>query len=161
MLAVRHWILSLMMVSLLGSTAAAEEQGEWSAIKGRLNDHARIIGVTEYNQLYQLLAQFEFAKNSHVVMLTVPSSGDKPVGEYAGQVWQAWGREDKSRTVLIMLSEAQKDGAIVVGEALKGKLHDKMSRDIVRENITPNMQGGNYSEAAMSSVLAVLGALVE
>lgn len=158
---VRAWRLIVTMIFLWSAVPAIEaaDISEGPSINGRLNDHADILSTTEKNQLYQLLAQFEFAKNYHVVLLTVDSSGDDPVEGYAERIWQGWEPKDKSRAVLLLLSEQQRGGAILVGDKARTLLDTAKVKKVIDENVTANMQQGDYDAAAMGSVIAILGEL--
>ena len=155
----RHIVICILLMLFNTPSLAGDRGGELPTINGRLNDHANILSRTDRNQLYQLLAQFEFSKNYHVVLLTVESIEDSKVEDYARQLWPVMEHDKSAPSVLILLSRDEKTGTILADESLGKVLSEAAIQGITRSKILSNMQQDNYSEAAMGTVLAVLGEL--
>jgi uncharacterized protein len=152
----------LLAIALMGlgiSYAWAAESSAVPQIKGRITDEAQVISPSQEHQLYQLLAQHDFARRQHLVVLTVESVGSEPLQELAKQVWQAWSYKNKARSVLLLLVKDQKSAAIVAGDELRDKLNDSAIKGVIAGKLATPLSQGDFDQAAMEGVEAIVGEL--
>jgi uncharacterized protein len=158
---VYNWrvVIGSFILMALASGAWSQEGDGLPQVKGRITDEAQIISPSQQHLLYQILAQHEFASHQQVVVLTVEGKGIASIEDYATRIWQAWASQKKSTSVLLVLFKEQKSAAIVAGDE-PGKRLDKASiSQIIDGVLATNLQRGDFDNAAMEGVKAIVGKL--
>lgn len=149
--------LLLLLAALPCASPAADQDPVLSA---RVTDRAQVLGVSAAN-LESKLRAFETASGHQVVVLTVPSTGPRPIDQYAVEVFEKWklGRTGVDNGVLFVIAVADRRMRFEVGYGLEGILTDAKCARIIREIVVPHFAQGRYDAGVEAGIDAVLLAL--
>lgn len=154
----RQLLSGVMLVTVLSPVWAAGEEGALQ-IRGRIADQAQIISSSQEHLLSQLLAQHEFSQHQHVALLTVETAGGETVHDYAARLWHSWQPRSKAASVLLVLFKEQKVAVIFAGEEFSKVLDAATIKQITEGEVAGNLQRGDFDNAAMEGVKAIVGEL--
>jgi uncharacterized protein len=141
------------------SPALVVAEGESLQIQGRISDQAQIISSSQEHQLYQLLAQHAYARQQNVTVLTITTSGAETAQDYAARQWRSWQPRSKATSVLLVLFKEQKTAAIFAGDALSKLLDEAVIKQILAGELASNLQRGDFDNAVMEGVKALVAEL--
>ena len=146
----------LMLVLLPQLTYALEAP----ALKGRVNDYARLLSPDATARLEQKLAGFERETSNQVAVLTVPSLEGDSIDQFAIRVAEQWklGQTGKDNGVLMVIASGERKVRIEVGMGLQGVLPDITASKIIREVMRPDLKSGNFDRAVNVGVDAIMAA---
>jgi uncharacterized protein len=147
--------ISLSLLSL-GTSSYAEKVQDLKPAN-YVNDFAGVIDPATQAQLNALALELQTKAHAQVAIVTVKSLEDKPVEDFAVELFKAWGVGGKSdnRGVLILLSSSDRKYRVEVGYGLEPILPDGKVGGFGREMV-PILRQGNYS-AALSLLTTRIG----
>lgn len=157
-------LLSIMRQLILATVFAtapwvqASEQDP--AFSSHVTDMAQILGVQAVN-LDSKLAAFESSTGHQVFVLTVRTTGNRSIEEYAVDIFQKWkvGQARIDNGVLFVIAVDDRRMRIEVGYGLEGTLTDALCSRIVHDVVAPHFAKGQYEAGVEAGVEAVLLAL--
>jgi len=128
------------------------------ALKGRVNDYARLLSPEAAARLEQKLAGFERETSNQIAVLTVPSLEGDTIDQFAIRVAEQWklGQKGKDNGVLLIIAQAERKVRIEVGMGLQGVLPDITASRIIREVMRPDLKSGNFDRAVNVGVDAIM-----
>jgi uncharacterized protein len=149
--------LVVLLAALPCFSFAADQDPVLSA---RVTDQAQVLGVSAAN-LESKLKAFETASGHQVFVLTVRTTGDRPIDQYAVEVFEKWklGRAGVDNGVLFVVAVADRRMRFEVGYGLEGILTDAKCARIIREIVVPQLAQGRYEAGVEAGIDAVLLAL--
>jgi uncharacterized membrane protein YgcG len=147
------------LLLLVANMSLAVAAGDVPQIRSRVNDHAKILSESQKHQMYQVSAQHQFAKHHQVVVVTAESAGGDSAPAYAERIWQAWQPQKKSSSVLLLLIKEPKSALIVAGDEVGKVLNDIVIKNMIDEKVSPTLLQGDYDNAAMEGLKAIVGEL--
>jgi uncharacterized protein len=129
-------------------------------LSARVTDQAQVLGVSAAN-LESKLKAFETASGHQVFVLTVRTTGDRPIDQYAVEVFEKWklGRAGVDNGVLFVVALADRRMRFEVGYGLEGILTDAKCARIIREIVVPQFAQGRYDAGIEAGVDALILAL--
>ena len=147
----------LLMAALPCFCLAADQD---PVLSSHVTDQARILGVSAAN-LEGKLKAFEAASGHQVFVLTVPTTGTRPIDQYAVEVFEKWklGRAGVDNGVLFVIAVADRRMRFEVGYGLEGILTDAKCARVIREFVVPQFAQGRYDAGVEAGIDAVLLAL--
>jgi uncharacterized protein len=128
------------------------------ALKGRVNDYARLLSPEAAARLEQKLAGFERETSNQIAVLTVPSLEGDTIDQFAIRVAEQWklGQTGKDNGVLMVIASGERKVRIEVGMGLQGVLPDITASRIIREVMRPDLKSGNFDRAVNVGVDAIM-----
>lgn len=112
-------------------------------------------------RLDERLAAFERETGSQVAILTVATTGDLPIEDYAQRVVERWrlGRAEADDGVLFLVARDDRTMRIEVGYGLEPQLTDLESGRILDGLVRPRFRDGDFAGGVESGTVAILDSL--
>ncbi len=125
------------------------------ALKGRVNDYAKIIRDSDEREIEEYLAGVEQACGAQIAVLTMPSLDGEDISSFAIKVADKWklGDKEKDNGAILLVAYAEHDLRIEVGDGLEGSLTDAKCGLILRNVVVPEFKNGNYSAGIRKGVM--------
>ena len=125
------------------------------ALKGRVNDYAKIIRDSDEREIEEYLAGVEQASGIQLAVLTMPSLDGDDIASFAIKVADKWqlGDKEKDNGAILIVAYAEHDLRIEVGDGLEGSLTDAKCGLILRNVVVPEFKNGNYSAGIKKGVM--------
>ena len=129
------------------------------ALKGRVNDYAKIIRESDEREIEEYLAGIEQSTGIQIAVLTMPSLDGDDIASFAIKVADKWqlGDKEKDNGALLLVAYEEHDLRIEVGDGLEGSLTDAKCGLILRNVIVPEFKNGNYSAGIKKGVMNMGG----
>lgn len=130
---------------------------------GFVNDYANLLDSGQKNSLEERLRQFEKDTSNQLVIVTIPSLGGDTIENFAVKLFEEWqiGQKDKDNGALLLVSAGDRQMRLEVGYGLEGALTDALSSQIIRNDLRPAFQSGDYygglDKAANNIIAATKG----
>lgn len=129
------------------------------ALKGRVNDYAKIIRDSDEREIEEYLYNLEQSSGIQIAVLTMPSLDGEDIASFAIKVADKWqlGDREKDNGALLLVAYEEHDLRIEVGDGLEGSLTDAKCGLILRTVIVPEFKNGNYSAGIKKGVMNMGG----
>lgn len=118
--------------------------------KRMVNDFTGLFSPQELNALEQKLRNFNDTSSTQIAIVTVPSLHGYAPNDYAQRLAEQWGigQKGKDNGILVLVKPKTQNEkgqvAIAVGYGLEGVVPDAIASRIVRNEIIPEFQQGNF-----------------
>lgn len=115
-----------------------------------VSDFARLFSPQENAALEQKLRNFNDTSSTQIAIATVPSLYGYDPNDYAQRLAEKWGvgQKGKDNGVLLLVkpktNNERGEVAIAVGYGLEGAIPDAIASQIIRNEMIPAFQQGNY-----------------
>ena len=154
---VKRFLMGLALTSLLISAPLFAVSVP--ALKGRVNDYAKIIRDSDEREIEEYLATLEQNTGIQIAVLTMPSLEGEDIASFGIKVADKWqlGDKEKDNGALLLVAYAEHDLRIEVGDGLEGSLTDAKCGLILRNVIVPEFKNGNYSAGIKKGVMNMGG----
>ena len=129
------------------------------ALKGRVNDYAKIIRDSDEREIEEYLASLEQSTGIQIAVLAMPSLDGEDIASFGIKVADKWqlGDKEKDNGALLLVAYAEHDLRIEVGDGLEGSLTYAKCGLILRNVIVPEFKNGNYSAGIKKGVMNMGG----
>jgi uncharacterized protein len=109
-------------------------------------DNAHLLSDVQQDILERKLVAFNDSTSNQIVIVTIPTTGNYDIADYATQLFRKWGIGSKKNNngVLILVAAADHKVWIATGYGLEGAIPDVMASSIIQNDITPEFKQGNY-----------------
>jgi uncharacterized protein len=146
------------------STAAAQQR-PFPNYVGHVNDFADVVDPQTEQKLETILTNFERLTGAQIAVVTVQSLDDRPIEEYANELYRAWGigaksGEHKDKGALLLIALRDRKTRLEVGYGLEGDLPDGLAGEIIRR-MRPFLQQQQYSQGINVGVRTLVDTLAE
>lgn len=130
-------------------------------LSARVTDLTQTLDAGQRAQLESQLAGLEQRKGAQLAVLLVPSTGDDSIEDYAVRAFEQWklGRKGVDDGVLLVVAKNDRTLRIEVGYGLEGTITDVQAGRIIREQIVPSFQKGDFPggiQAGVNSLIALI-----
>ena len=124
------------------------------ALKGRVNDYAKIIRDSDEREIEEYLAALDQSSGIQIAVLTMPSLDGEDISSFGIKVADKWnlGDKEKDNGAILIVAYSEHDLRIEVGDGLEGSLTDAKCGLILRNVIVPEFRDGNYSKGILEGV---------
>src|SRR5271156_124093 len=152
---VRSW--TVLAVSLLTVTALGQPVKSLPKPTNYVSDLAHVMSPAVIQQLNQLCGQVDHQANAQIAVVTVETTADEPIEDYAVDLYQAWGlgkkgiKEGSDRGVLILFAVKDRKRFISTGYGLESILPDATVSSIGRQMV-PMLRNNDFDGAVMLAV---------
>jgi uncharacterized protein len=122
-----------------------------------VSDLAHVMSPTVMQQLNQICGQVDHEANAQIAVVTVETTDDEPIEQYAVDLYQAWGlgkkgiKEGSDRGVLILTAVKDRKRFISTGYGLEGILPDA-TVSVIGRQMVPYLRNNDFDGAMMLAV---------
>ena len=154
------WIACLLAITLLPAAAAPSSADSTSvtlpAYTGFVTDVAAVMDEPSQAKLEAFLDQVQQKTGAQFAVLIVPTTAPLTPTDFKVQVFQAWkiGQQGKDNGLLMLVAMTEREVRFETGYGLEGALPDGLQSRIVRREIAPRFQAGDYTGGITQGVLA-------
>jgi uncharacterized protein len=133
---------------------------------GMVNDYANIIDDSVESQIEQKLRDFKTKTNPNIeiAVVTVKTTGDRPIFDYSLAVARGWKIGDKGATnssALLMIAVDDKKYFTQVSGGLQDELTDGIVGQLQRQYLVPPFKAGDYTKGISDTVDAYIRTIEE
>lgn len=145
----KHQLL-LFLLCLFAIIVKAQDFPEPMRPKRMVNDFTGMLTPQQANSLEQKLRNFNDTSSTQIAIVTVPSLQGYEPNDYAQRLAEKWsiGQKGKDNGILLLIkpknSREKGQVAIAVGYGLEGVIPDAIASRIIRNEIIPQFQTGDY-----------------
>jgi uncharacterized protein len=127
-----------------------------------VNDFSGLLTPDQRQHLEDKLVAFDDSTSVQLALVIVPSLGDYEASDYAFKLGREWGVGNKKTNngvvFLVSTEEGRRRVFIAPGYGLEGALPDITCKQIVENNIIPQVKAGNYYGGMNAGVDAIIAA---
>jgi len=132
---------------------------------GHVNDFANVLDAGTKQQLETILLNFEQRSGAQIAVVTVPTLQERPVEEYANELYRAWGigaksGEHKDKGALLLIAPNDRKSRLEVGYGLEGDLPDGLAGEMLRR-MRPYFQQQQWSQGVTVGVRTLVDTLAQ
>ncbi len=144
-------------VSLLCVTALCQPVKSLPRPTDYVSDLAHVMSPTVKQQINRLCGQVDHEANAQIAVVTVETTDDEPIEQYAVDLYQAWGlgkkgiKEGSDRGVLILFAVKDRKRYISTGYGLESILPDATVSAIGRQMV-PMLRNNDFDGAVSLAV---------
>ena len=111
-----------------------------------LVDKAGVLIPEQVEILEHKLVAFDDSTSNQIAVVILPTLNGYPIEQYATELFRSWGigGKEKNNGVLLLIAAEDRKIRIEVGYGLEGAITDIQSSDIIKHDLAPNFQAGNY-----------------
>src|SRR5262245_43363702 len=161
-----RWIFLLLAASWSALALAADARAPDGLLA--IPPVARVIDTTgtlqpqDKQALESKLAAFETAHGSQIAVVMVASTQPEPISDFAFRLGDAWkiGRKGVGDGLLIVVAKDDRKMYIAVARALEGAVPDLAAKRVIREQIAPRFQQGDFG-GGLNAAVDALTQLIE
>lgn len=157
--------ITLIMLAVLSFTSLAATVVT-PPLQQRVTDDAGVLNATEIQQITTQIMALEKKTGHQLAVLTVDTTGDDSIEQYATRVFDAWKLGDKQRDdgLLLVMAKTDRTVRIEVGYGLEGDLTDVLAARVINDSIIPHFKQGEMGPGLVAGVQSLsrqLGVPVE
>lgn len=133
---------------------AIEQAAPALELTGRVVDSAEIFSDKFEAELSSELAQLESQTKVQLVVATTPSLHGKAIANYSIDLARNWGLGSAERDdgLLLLVAPNERRVRIEVGYGLEASVRDEEAAEILRENVLPAFENGDYEQGVRAGV---------
>ncbi len=152
----------LLLLGLLTGPASVKAMTIPEHPVGRVNDFARLFSAKTLAQLNEITGSYDAKTGKQIVIATFPSIEGGGLEASASGIYTQWGigQDTQQRGVLIVVFSKEHLVKIEVGSGLGKYLPQDICSEVIRQNIRPYFQKGDY-DAGMVEAVTVLTNILE
>jgi len=128
-----------------------------------VNDFAHVLTSDQIESLERKLVNYDDSTSTQIVVVTVATTGDYDIDDYALKILREWGVGNKKTNngIVILAAVNDRKVKIEVGYGMEGAIPDITAKQIIENSISPNFRQSNYyrgfDEAADAIIKAASG----
>ena len=155
----RFRLVSILVCALFWLMAWPAAARDIPALKGRVNDYARMLSPATVNHLEAALADLETTDSTQIVVATIPSLEGDSLEDFSIRLAEKWGigQADTDNGAILLIAKQERKIRIEVGYGLEGRLTDLMCGRIIRNVIGPEFRMGHFDQGVAAGVSAMIG----
>ena len=110
-----------------------------------VNDLAHVMTADQVSALERKLDAYDDSTSNQIVIVTVPTTGDYSIEDYALKILRDWGVGNKKNNNGVVVLAAIQDRKVTIstGYGLEGAIPDVTAKSIIDNSIVPNFKGGS------------------
>lgn len=130
-------------------------------LTGRVVDNANLLAPEQEAAIAAKLETLEQSTGRQLVVATVPDLQGYPIEDYGYRLGRSWGigQKGENNGVILLVAPNDRKMRIEVGYGLEPYLTDALSSVIIREQIRPKFQAGDFSGGIDAGVDAIIAQL--
>jgi uncharacterized membrane protein YgcG len=129
---------------------------------GFVNDYAKILSPDQKNALETKLHNFSASTTNEIAVVTLATTGDESIEEYAVNLFKEWGIGTKQNDngVLLLIATDDRAMRIEVGYGLESVVTDGESSALIRNTLTPAFRKNNFYDGIDQATDRMIGLIV-
>lgn len=158
-------LIGLLLALVLYATGESSfaQSSKLPAYSGHVNDFANVIEPTTKQKMDDILREFEKKTGAQIAVVTINTLGDRPLEDYATDLYRTWGIGGKSGTnrdkgALLLVVIQDRRTRLETGYGLEADIPDGLAGEIIR-NMRPDLQAQNYSQGIMKGMRTIVDTL--
>jgi uncharacterized protein len=153
------------VITLVGGWPAQAQKLQFPNYVGHVNDFANVLDTGTKQQLETILLNFEQRTNAQIAVVTVPTLQERPIEEYANELYRVWGigaksGEHKDKGALLLVAPNDRKSRLEVGYGLEGDLPDGLAGEMLRR-MRPDFQQKQWSQGVTIGVRTLVDTLAQ
>ena len=130
---------------------------------GYVNDFAEVLSANTYNNLGNILREFNSKTGAEIAVVTVKDMGGLDEFTYAVELFKEWGIGSKERDdgILILVAVQERRLRIEVGYGLEHIITDARAGQIADQYMVPYLKKNDWNTAISQGTLAVASIIAE
>lgn len=123
-----------------------------------VNDMANILSEEEKNALEYKLLNYSDSTSTQIAVVTMKSTGDFEIKDYAQRLAQQWGigQKDKNNGIILLVAIEDRKLAIQTGYGMEGSVTDAGTKSIIEKIIKPYFKEQNYYAGLDAGTTAII-----
>jgi uncharacterized protein len=111
-----------------------------------VNDFAHALTADQVADLENKLVAYDDSTSIQIAVVTVPTTGDYEIGDYALKILRDWkiGNKQTNNGLLILAAINDHKVYIATGYGMEGAVPDITAKQIIDNEILPNFRSSNY-----------------
>jgi uncharacterized protein len=111
-----------------------------------VNDFAHVMTADQVEELESKLVAFDDSTSIQIAVITVPTTGDYVIEDYALKILRDWkvGNKKTNNGMVILAAIQDHKVFIATGYGMEGAVPDITAKEIVENEIIPNFKEQNY-----------------
>lgn len=111
-----------------------------------VNDFAHVMTADQVEELESKLVAFDDSTSIQIAVVTVPTTGDYAIEDYALKILRDWkvGNKKTNNGMVILAAIQDHKVFIATGYGMEGAVPDITAKEIVEDEIIPNFKEQNY-----------------
>jgi uncharacterized protein len=148
---------------LLITCPLSGQEAQYPQYTGYVNDFAGLLSPEVEARLNGIIGELERKTTAQVAVVTVESTGDEPIEQYAVKLFKKWGigQKGKDNGVLILVAAKDQKIRIEVGYGLEGAIPDAVAFAIYKKIMVPHFRSGDFDKGVSLATEAVVGQIAE
>ncbi len=149
---------ALLLAFAMGLAWAARAYDiEVPSYKGYVTDRAGVIPPQKQRRITAIIRTLEMNTAAQIAVLTVESTGEEPILDYAMAVAEKWkpGKKGKDNGIVFLVATKDRKMHILTGYGLEGVLPDGKVGAIEDEHIIPYFRENRFADGILSGVIAL------
>ncbi|WP_228276180.1 TPM domain-containing protein [Neopusillimonas aestuarii] len=128
-------------------------------LEARVTDTTDTLEAQTIESLTQSLTTLEAEKGAQIAVLIIPTTGTEGIDQYAVRAFEQWklGRERVDDGILFVVAKDDRRMRIEVGYGLEGAVPDLLAGRIIREQVAPRFQQGDFAGGVTAGVNSLIG----
>ncbi len=137
---------------------AAAQEAQIPELRERVTDTTGTLDASTVQQLTQTLADLEQRKGAQIAVLMVPTTDGEAIEGYASRAFEQWklGRSGVDDGILFVIAKDDRRLRIEVGYGLEGAVTDLQAGRIIREQVAPRFQQGDFAGGVAAGVQSLV-----
>lgn len=142
---------------LLAGVLLVAGSQEYPKLSGPVTDSTGTLSASDRADVERISRALEASDSTQIVLLIVPSTGGRPIEDYALETARrnGIGQAGKNNGVLIVVALQDRNVRIEVGTGLEGRLPDGLAGEIIRREMIPEFKQRRFGRGCVGAVRAV------
>ena len=123
-----------------------------------VNDLANILSQEENYNLERKLNAYSDSTSTQIAVVTMKSTGDYEIKDYAQRLAQQWGigQKDKNNGIILLVAIEDRKMTIQTGYGMEGSVTDAGTKNIIETKIKPYFKEQNYYAGLDAGTSAII-----
>ena len=132
-------------------------QTKYPKLEQRVTDVTNTLSFQEWRMLEKMVKEFEDTTSNQIAVLMVDTLNGEDINEFANKVFEfnKLGQAKKDNGVLLLISKNNREMRIEAGYGLEPVLTDAICSQIIRDDMRPQFQQGNYFGGIAAGIDAI------
>lgn len=146
-------ILLFVMLGIGAVLAPDEPEDQTSSTNIYVQDNAELLSDDTKNRIFAIGQELDQKTTAQVVVVTVKTLDDKPIADYANELFRSLGigNKEKNNGVLLLISQKPRKLRIEVGYGLEGAIPDGYTGRIRDEDLIPHLKADDYDAGVLTA----------
>lgn len=156
----RSWVLFCVLCFSVFLFQSSAQAVEFPNPTGYVNDFAGVLDASQRASIEQTLRVFEQQTSNEISVAIVPSLEGLDRFTYANELFIRWkpGKADKNNGILFLVAIDDREAFVEVGKGLEGALPDSLVGTLLRKEVFPSFQAGQYAAGIQQGIAAIIQA---